>query len=189
MDEQQAITRLKQRDIGGLEELVGLYYVQAVRCAYLVTQDRASAEDIVQSAFIRVYERIDQFDASRPFGPWFLRSVLNDAVKAVTRHKGSISLEAENPGTGLSLEDVLPADFDLLDELDTRQAVWEALAKLPPSQRAAIILRYVLDFSEVEAAHMLNCPPNTLKWWMSQARMRLRVLLRPFRPAIDKTGE
>ena len=82
MEEQKAIARLKRGDISGLEALVRKYQVQAVRAAYLIIRDRALAEDIVQAAFLRAYERIGQFDAGRPFGPWFLRSVVNDAVKA-----------------------------------------------------------------------------------------------------------
>jgi len=50
MEEQKAIARLKRGDIGGLEALVRKYQVQAVRTAYLITRDRALAEDIVQAA-------------------------------------------------------------------------------------------------------------------------------------------
>jgi len=76
---------LKQGDIGGLEPLVRRYQVPAVPAAFLVTCHRALAEDIVQAVFVRVYERIKHFDARRSFGPWFLRSVANGAVKAVVR--------------------------------------------------------------------------------------------------------
>jgi len=68
MEEQEAIARLKRGDISGLEALVRKYQVQAVRAAYLITHDRGLAEDIVQAAFLRAYERIGQFDAGRPFG-------------------------------------------------------------------------------------------------------------------------
>ena len=89
MDETQAITQLKKRNINGLETLVRLHYVHAVRTAYLITRERPLAEDVVQTAFIRSYERIDQFDLTRPFINWFLRIVVNDAIKAATRQNGS----------------------------------------------------------------------------------------------------
>ncbi len=72
--------------------LVRRHQVEALRVAVLITRDRALAEDIVQAAFLRAYERIDQFDADRPFAPWFLRGVVRDAVKLA-------------PGTGLLLHD------------------------------------------------------------------------------------
>ena len=93
MDEQQALRRLKQGDLQSLETLVEIYQVRAVHAATLIVGDRGQAEDIVQDAFIRAWERIDQYDPRRPFGPWFLRSVVNDAIKTVTRQNRWVPLE------------------------------------------------------------------------------------------------
>ena len=192
MEEQEAIARLKRGDVGGLEALVRQYQVRAVRTAYLITRDRALAEDIVQAAFLRAYERIGQFDAGRPFGPWFLRSVVNDAVKTATRRQRQVSLEAGYEGEETSLADLLadpnPGPADLVEAAETRQAVWAALGKLPPAQRAAIVLRYYLGLSEAEMAGELACPPGTVKWRLHAARKRLRTLLRPLWPAASGSG-
>jgi len=192
MEEQEAIARLKRGDIGGLETLVRQYQVRAVRTAYLITRDRALAEDIVQAAFVRAYERIGQFDAGRPFGPWFLRSVVNDAVKAAARRKRLVPLEAGYEGEETSLADLLadpgPGPADLAEAAGTRQAVWAALGKLPPAQRAAIVLRYYLGLSEAEMAGELACPPGTVKWRLHAARKRLRTLLCPLWPAASGSG-
>ncbi len=186
MEEHEAIARLKRGDIGGLEALVRKYQVQAVRAAYLITRDRALAEDIVQAAFLRAYERIGQFDAGRPFGPWFLRSVVNDAVKAAARRERHVSLdspEGEEPSLAELLADPSPGPADLLEAAEIRQAVWAALGRLPPAQRAVIIQRYYLDLSEAEMADKLACPQGTVKWRLHAARKRLRALLRPLWPA------
>src|SRR3954467_7626853 len=97
MDEREAIARLAGGDISGLELLVSRYQVQAVRAAYLVCRNSALAEDIVQEAFLRAYERIEQFDPDRPFHPWFLRMVVNDALKAASRAGKVVSLDADFP--------------------------------------------------------------------------------------------
>jgi RNA polymerase sigma-70 factor (ECF subfamily) len=187
MEEQEAIARLKRGDIGGLEALVRKYQVQAVRTAYLIIRDRALAEDIVQTAFLRAYERIGQFDAGRSFGPWFLRSVVNDALKAVAHRKHQVSLKASSEGEETSLADLLadpaPGPDDLVEAAEIRRIVWDALGKLPPAQRAAIVLRYYLDLSGAEMADELACPPGTVKWRLHAARKRLRTLLRPLWPA------
>ena len=192
MEEQEAIARLKRGDIGGLEVLVRKYQVRAVRTAYLITRDRALAEDIVQAAFVRAYERIGQFDAGRPFGPWFLRSVVNDAVKATTRRQRQVSLEASAEGEETSLADLLaspcPGPDDLVEAAELRQAVWAALGRLPPAQRAVIVQRYYLDLSETEMADELACPPGTVKWRLHAARKRLRTLLCPLWPAASGSG-
>src|SRR3954447_3720450 len=101
VDERDAVARLQRGDIGGLETLVRLYQVRAVRVAYLITRDAALADDIMQTAFLRAYERIGQFDATRSFGPWFLRGVVNDAVKATARGARQVSLDGfGRDGTG-----------------------------------------------------------------------------------------
>lgn len=179
---QAAVVRLQQGDIGGLEILMLRYQVRAVRTATLITRDRALAEDLVQSAFLRVYERIDQFDATRPFGPWFLRSVTNDAVKASARQQRYIPLVnlAENPGTAANdPADPQPGPAELVERAETYQALWAALGCLTPTQRAAVVQRYYLGFSQTKMAEALAVPPSTVRWRLHAARDRLRQLLRP----------
>src|SRR5690349_19424198 len=99
MEEQTAIALLQRGDIAGLATLVRLYQVRAIRAAYLITRDRALAEDVVQAAFIRAYQRIGQFDPRRPFGPWFLRCVTRDAVKVASRSARDVPLAALTAAT------------------------------------------------------------------------------------------
>ncbi|MBE3119263.1 MAG: RNA polymerase subunit sigma-24, partial [Candidatus Atribacteria bacterium] len=62
MIESEAIARLKEGDISGLETLVKVHQLKAVRTAYLIVRDYFLAEDVVEDAFLRAYERINQFD-------------------------------------------------------------------------------------------------------------------------------
>lgn len=181
MDEKQAIARLKQGDLGGLEVLVRTYQLQAIRAACLIVGDLALAEDIVQNAFIRAGERIAQFDAKRPFGPWFLRSIINDAIKAANRQKRQVSLDQSEGEGFLDLIDPGGLPEDQVETKETAQATWWALQKLPPNQRAAIVMRYYLDMREDEMTVALNGPPGTIRWWLHAAHQRLASLLRPLR--------
>lgn len=63
MEEREAVERLKRGDIGGLEALVARHHARAVGAAYLVSRDRALAENVAQGAFVRAYEKIHRFDA------------------------------------------------------------------------------------------------------------------------------
>ncbi|HET7037712.1 MAG TPA: sigma-70 family RNA polymerase sigma factor [Thermomicrobiaceae bacterium] len=183
--EREAIERLRRGDIGGLEPLVRRYQLQAVRAATLITRDRAQAEDIVQGAFIRAYERIAQFDPTRPFGPWFLRGVVNDALKAARRERRQQPLGDDDWGATI---DTLEADPERLAELlETAHSLQAALDQLPAEQRAAVVLRYYLDLSEVETARRLGSPLGTIKWRLHAARARLRQLLRPDDPAATRS--
>ena len=172
--------RLKRGDIGGLEVLVGLHQVRAVRAAYLTLRDRSSAEDVVQGAFLRAYEKIGSFDVGRPFGPWFTKIVVNDAIKAARRRERTVAFDYEVGDDLLArLPDPGSGPEGLVEEAEVRREVWEALGKLPPAQRAAVVRRYFLGMSEAEMAGDGQSPPGTIKWRLHAARRRLAKLLRP----------
>jgi RNA polymerase sigma-70 factor, ECF subfamily len=181
-----AIKRLRRGDIDGLAILVRTYQIRALRTAFLITSDKALAEDIVQAAFVRLHERIHRYDSSRPFEPWFLRTVVNDALQMLRQGQRVLSLDDPLPNTadGTTFADMLP-DTDITPELaleagELRAAIQQALAALPAEQRAVIVLRYYAGLSENEMAEATDAPPGTIKWRLHTARKQLRVLLRQF---------
>ncbi len=168
-----AIMALQNGDIRGLEALVNLHQMRALRTAYAVTKDRALAEDCVADTFLTVYERIEQFDAQRAFAPWFNRILVNRALKARQRDRRT--------GHGDIEQDVLlrKIDTDPGPELETaraeaRDAIFRAIMALPDRQRVAIVLRYYLDMNEFTMAEVLGCPVGTVKWRLHAAKKRLR---------------
>jgi RNA polymerase sigma-70 factor (ECF subfamily) len=177
--ENQAIASLKRGDISGLETLVNLYQLKALRTVTLITGDLALAEDIVQSAFIRAAERIDQFDSRFLFGPWFLRSVSNDAIKAIKRQKRQVSIDEDNQEDLAFLIDPNPLPEESAELSEAKQVLWQALQALPVEQRAAVVMRYYLGMSEGEMVVKLNRPAGTVKWRLHSARKRLKQILRP----------
>lgn len=187
--EKAAVSRLKNGDIRGLAALVEAHQVKAARAAYLIVRDPALAQDIVQAAFLRFYERIGRYDSTRPFAPYFMRMVVNDALAALRTRSRSTSLDV--PDGEISLEDVLPdpalTPDGALEAAELRGAVEAALEKLSPEQRAAVVLRYYLGLSEADMAASLDVPPGTVKWRLHAAKKQLRALLSPFRssPALE----
>jgi RNA polymerase sigma-70 factor (ECF subfamily) len=178
--ERTSIAQLKAGDIGGLAALVETYQLQAIRTAFLIVRDRAIAEDITQSAFIRAYERIDQFDPQAPFGPWFLRSIANDAIKALERSRRTRSLDvgtADDPSPATVLVDEAAGPAALFEEAEDAAAVWALLGRLPSKQRAVIVLRYFVGLSDAEIADRLDAPRATVRWRLFAARERLRTWL------------
>jgi len=186
MSEHEAIERLRQGDIDGLEELVLRYQLPAIRASYLISRDRALAEDLVQSAFLRAFERIAQYDSARPFGPWFLRSVVNDTLKAVTRRTRLVPLEAEVLECLGSLSERHAELEERLEHLDTQEALSTAIAQLAPEQRAVIVMRYYLGMTGAEISSKMHSTPGMVRWRLHGARQRLRDLL-PFwvRPSTE----
>jgi RNA polymerase sigma-70 factor (ECF subfamily) len=185
MDETKAIAHLKAGDIAGLRALVEMYQVEAVQAASLITGDRAAAEDIVQAAFLRTFQRIQGFDEARPFRPWFLRMVVNEAVKTAARQRRRVSLEeGEDVDYAAALQRLDTTTREPEEAIQRKELVEEmqvALERLSPAQRAAVVMHYFLDLSTAEAAERLNCAPGTLRWHLSVARERLRTLLAAFK--------
>lgn len=183
LEEKLAIARLKQGDLAGLEALVKRYQVRSVSAAFLIVRDLKLAEDIVQGAFLHVAEKIDQFDESKPFEPWFLRSVINASIKALRRQSRFVPLDEIDEETSDIAEwlmDPDPRPELLIETQETRQMVWNALGQLTPEQRAVIIMRHFLDMSEAEMTEELDRPLTTIRWRLKTARNQLRKLLQLF---------
>lgn len=189
MQEAQAIAELLGGDIRGLEVLVREYSQRARQVAYFVTRDRELAEDAVQDAFVRVYDRIASFDTTRPFAPWFLRIVANTAIDAARRqdlHRAApISREDQGRSILESLPDHGVGPEASIERSELRNQVWDALGELPPKQRAAILMRHYLDMSEAEIAQQLEIPEGTVKSRLHTARERLKTLLPVFRQEVN----
>ena len=179
MDEREAVDRLKKGDVGALEVLVRRYYTRAGRTAYLIVRDHALAEDVAQEAFVRAYKGIGRFDSGRPFGPWFMRIVVNEAVGAARGRERTVSYEGDDAGAPVEwLADPAAGPHELAEEAEQRRRVWAALAKLPPAQRAAVVQRYYLGMSEAEMAEGGGQPEGTIKSRLYAARRGLSRLLR-----------
>ncbi len=182
MDEQEAIDRLKNGDLQGLQTLVDGYYLRASRTAYLILGERGLAEDVAQEFFLRLLRTIHSFNSTRPFEPWFLRCVSNDALKAALRRQRRLAREIPL-GKGEGIPDEALSDFTVGPEgqveADEEQAgLWDALNRLPSRQRAAVVQKYYLGLSEREIAERMNSPLGTVKWLLSAARNGLRATLR-----------
>lgn len=180
MEEQKAIQLLREGNLTGLDLLVERYYFRAVKAAYLIVQERSQAEDIVQDAFLRASQKIHQL-AGENFGPWFLRIVINASIRSARQSSRLVSLQVEGGNQGQTFEDLLfdchPGPEVMVDKEEFTTRVWQALQQLPTEQRAAVVLKYYLEMSEVEVATELGQRVTTIKGRLYAARQRLKQLL------------
>ena len=177
MEELQAIRRLKNGDIGGLECLIARYQARALRTAFLITHDEALAEDIVQDVFVQLFRRAGHLDEERAFEPYLLRCVVNAALNCIERERRGGILA---PDRGAILESVLEQAASVEQQVEfnlLRKQILQALAELPPRQQAVIVSRYYLEMSESEMAEAMAAPRGTVKWLLNAARTRLRSLM------------
>jgi RNA polymerase sigma-70 factor, ECF subfamily len=149
-DERAWVRGAQAGSASDLEALFEAHWDHALRAAYLVVHDAAAAEDIAQEAFLAAVRHLDRFDRRRPFGPWLHRIVVNRAIDAAR-------VRAVRAETALDETIAASADPATLD-----RSVLDALAALPPEQRAVVVLRYLLEYTPGEIAKLLDLPRGTV---------------------------
>lgn len=150
---------------GRLGELYSAHAPAAARLAYLLTGDRAVAEDLVQEAFVRMFGRFRDLRSPEAF-PAYLRTTVVNLARSHFRRKRVERAYLEREGREVSSGPEPGPGGE--------QEMWDALRRLTPRQRAAIVLRYYEDLTETQTADVLRCPVGTVKSLVSRGIDRLR---------------
>jgi RNA polymerase sigma-70 factor, ECF subfamily len=155
-----------------IEELFRRHWPRAHRAAYLIVHDAAAAEDIAQEGFLAALRALDRFDRRRPFGPWLHRIVVNRSIDWARRRaiRLEVSQDTAIEAAGERSSTVPAPDLPSEEMMD-------ALADLPVDQRAAVVLRYLLDFTPGEIGRLLGLPRGTVNSRLRRGLDRLAELL------------
>jgi RNA polymerase sigma-70 factor, ECF subfamily len=166
------LERVRSGDMEAYGELVRRHSRRAYSIAYGVLYHRQDAEDVVQDAFTRALQRIDDVDASRPFHPWLYRIVLNLALSfRRSRHVRRTSALPAQMRSADEGPDVLAERAGL------RARLRNALNGLPEQQRHVVLLADVEGLSSSEIGEILQMPPGTVRYQLHRARRALREVL------------
>lgn len=160
------------------EQIVRRYQRPIINFIARVTGDRAGAEDLAQETFIKAFRALPTFDTTRRLSSWLLRIAHNTAVDALRKSRGrmtSIGPDAESGG--IRHEPAAPAAPDLVEQRDLGRALENALRRVRPEYRAAIVLRYHESLSYEEIASVMQVPPATARTYVHRARKELAGLL------------
>lgn len=152
------------------------YQDLAFRTAFLTVLDAAEAEDVSQEAFLKAYDALARFRPERPFRPWLLKIVINEARnrrRAAARHRQL----ADRLTATFSEISTTPCPEVAAEEAERREILLEAVNELPQRDQLVIACRYFLDLSEEETATVLSCRTGTVKSRLSRALARLRLAL------------
>lgn len=154
--------------------LVQRYERRLVRLMLQFVHRQESAEDLAQEAFLKAWQRLDQFDTARRFGPWLFRIGVNLALDHLRLKKRRVwwSLFSES-----RLEQGPdPATADPRAGIDQSQEVHYVLSQLVESYRTVLILRDLEGFSTSEIAAILNRKESTIRWRLIEARLKFQEI-------------
>ena len=179
----ELVARVQLGENDAFDWLARRYAKRAFAVANRLLQNGADAEDVVQDAFIAAVNAIDSFDPARPFGPWFMRIVVNKGLTAIR----SRAAEAKHMRTSeLTENDAVAVSSEALRErAEIRDRFRAALQLLPQRQQLIVQLADVEGFTSAEISEQLAIPSGTVRWLLHQARETLREALAPLRGEID----
>ena len=184
----QLMLGVKAGDEFSFELLLHRYRTPMVNFLCRMVGDAATAEDLAQEVFLRVYRAREAYEPSAKFTTWMFRIATNLALNSRrdNRHiQRQISLDA--PAPGALEEDAAPLDFaderpNVEHELvarDRAAVIRRAIEALPEKQRAAVLLHKYQELDYDQIGQILNCSESALKSLLFRAYETLRVSLAP----------
>jgi RNA polymerase sigma-70 factor (ECF subfamily) len=175
-DDRELIERVQHGDTAAYDRLVRRHLASALAIARRLLGNADDADDLVQEAFMRALDRIASFDATRAFGPWFYRLLINAGLNA----RKARALRAAEPDRG-DLPSRGASPHELAERKEVRERFATALAGLPARQRLVVSMFEVECLSTAEIAEALGISRETVRWHLHQARQALRNALAALR--------
>jgi RNA polymerase sigma-70 factor (ECF subfamily) len=186
------VRRCVAGDAVAWEEIVQRYHRRIYNICYRFAGSADDAQDLAQEVFIRMYRTLNSYDAERgAFMTWvttLTRNLLVDHFRKTKNDRLTDSLDASasSEPDAMPLSDRIPDEGPAPDSgvqsRETRDVVHQALQKLSPELREAVILRDLQDMDYREIATVLKVPEGTVKSRINRGRAELgRLLQRTYR--------
>lgn len=158
------------------EDLFKLFYGKMLGVSMRYTKDQDTAKDIVQTSFIKAFNKLESFDRDGNFENWLKRIVINTAIDNIRKAKKAPYVNDLNEDYALFNEDDTEDDFEL-SEIRT-ELIMEAIQKLSPAYQTVFNLYVIEEYSHKEIAEMLNISEGTSKSNLSKAKVNLKKMLK-----------
>lgn len=173
--EANLLRRCRSGEPDAYGELIAMHQKRLHSVAFRLTGSASDAADVAQEAFLRAWRQLDAYRGDGPFGAWLCRIAVNlalhDRARAQRReavHQEWMEAAVHAPGS--------EPDSDRLERIRN------ALQRLEPEARAAVVLTVYEGLNHAEAARILGCAETTVSWRVWRARNRLRRWLAELAP-------
>jgi len=181
-DDRYLVERAQHGEREAFATLVRRHQDRAFNLAYQMVRNREDALDVAQEAFARAYTSLSAFKGDATFGTWLHRIVVNLSIDTLRRRRrGGEASYDDSRGLAEEPEGDLPAPDNpstALEAKQTRALLARGIGRLPPAQRAVLILREIEGMSYEEIARAVGCNLGTVMSRLFYARRKLRQALR-----------
>jgi len=174
--DQALVERFRNGDREAFTTLMVRYQRPIYNAAFWIVRSADDARDIAQSVFLRVAERLDEFDGSHKFFSWIYRIAVNESLNLLRRngHEEPLDDEIDLPGGSDDPE-------SQARDAERSRHIQRALLTMSAMDRTVIVLRHFSECSYQEIARVLDVDEKTVKSRLFEARRRLRELLTEYR--------
>jgi RNA polymerase sigma-70 factor (ECF subfamily) len=184
-DEAQLVSAAKAGGVGAFEELVNRYERKIFRLGMNITQNREDAEDVMQEAFLKSFQNLDQFQGNSRFYTWLVRIAVNEALmKLRSRRPNQVSLDEPLNGNDDSyfreIEDWGPSPEQRFAQTELNEILTTVIGELGPIFRVVFLLRDVEGISNEETAQIVGISVAAVKSRLLRARLKLRQNLNQY---------
>jgi RNA polymerase sigma-70 factor (ECF subfamily) len=176
-DDADLISRVAARDAGALRKLYDRFASRVMAVAVRVLGSPAEAEEVVQDAFVEVWRRAEQFDASRGAASTWITSIARNRAIDRVRTRGAQARASEGAEHEAQAQPARPTPLEDVEQVQARTRIEEALKTLPAEQRLVIELAYFEGLSQSEIAAKTGDPLGTVKGRVRSAMEKLAALL------------
>lgn len=168
------IEQIRKGERAAFGEIVRRYEKKLLRTIYRLVGNADTAEDIAQDAFLKVYDRLGDFDSSRRFGPWLFQIGVNAAIDWLRRNRKRHVYSLTEMTSSEREFDV--EDPDPRPRQDLSQEVQHVLAQIPLDYRTVLLLRDLEGFPCSEVAAIIGRREPTVRWRLLKAREMFRQI-------------
>ncbi len=178
------VAAAKRGDTQAFEKLVFRHKQRVLAVAQRITNNREDAEDVAQESFHKAFVHLDAFQEKSRFSTWLTRIAMNEAFMLLRRRRGGVEVLPENPDDGMkssseAFVDQRPDPEESCWRRERTELLTEAINRLGPAIRTAILLRDIEERSVKETAQILGTSITAVKARVFQARRKLRRTVNP----------
>lgn len=184
-DDLELVNRSQAGDTSAFNELVTRYRNRAYAMIYNMVRNEQDAWDLAQDGFLKAWKSISRFRGQSSFYTWLYRILMNVTIDAMRRKQieggtefdDQIGLQNIAPGAATApRSEMEPAER--ISDKEIRQRIDEAISKLSPEHRTAIVMREIDGLEYTEIAEQMGCSLGTVMSRLFYARKKLQALLK-----------
>jgi RNA polymerase sigma-70 factor (ECF subfamily) len=180
------VVRAQKGSEKAYSELLDRYQRPVFSLIYRMVRDREQAEDLTQETFVRVFNHIDRYDPAYKFSSWIFKIATNLTIDWLRKKEvptvsidgsryATTSDEIEASTITVESKDETPEELLIARELGDE--IEQAIGRLRPEYKTAILLRHVEDKPYEEIAQIMSLPLGTVKTYIHRGRKELQELL------------